>query len=135
MKLKLLLTTVLILSAVACGKKDSSSSSGSSFRSGVGTDDGYVLIPVMGGQQPVIQAGGGTYQFQPMNQQVYNTVNAMYAGQIQPYRVDAQYARFRVRVSGSLTPNAGYGTNGYSVGGGYQQPVGNILYVQSLQPL
>jgi len=131
MKLKLLFTTLLILLAVACGKDDKSSNSGSSFRSGLGTDDGYVLIPVMGGQ-PVVQAGGGTYQIQPMNQQVIQVINAMYAGQIQPYRVDSQYARFRARISGSL--NQYSGTTGYSVGG-YQQPVGNVLYVQSIQPI
>jgi|GEM_PF-4562048 len=135
MKLKLLVTSLLILTAVACGKKDDSSSSSNVFRSGVGTGDGIVLVPAYGGGQPMIQAGGGTYQLQAMNQQVFDTVNAMYRGQIQPYRIDAQYKQFRVRVSGSLTQNAGYGANGYSVGGSPQQPVGNILYVQSIQPI
>lgn len=136
MKLKLLVTTLLILTAVACGKKDGGSSSSNSFRSGVGTDDGHVLVPVYGGGQPMIQAGGGTYQLQAMNQQVFTIVNNMYLGQYQAARVDSQYRWYRVRVTGSLTPNTGYGVNGYSVGGGgYQQPVGNILYVQSIQPI
>jgi hypothetical protein len=133
MKLNLLFTGLLVLLAVACGKDDKSSSSSNAFRSGLGTDDGYVLIPVMGGQ-PMIAAGGGTYQIQPMNQQVIQVINAMYSGQIQPYRVDSQFARFRARISGSLNQYSG-SVNGYSVGG-YQPPVqSNVLYVQSIQPI
>ncbi len=135
MNLKLLFTSLLVLFAVSCGKKDDNSSSSNAFRSGLGTGDGLVLIPVNGGGQPMIKAGGGTYQLQATNQQVFDTVNAMYRGQIQPYRVDSQYASFRVRLTGSLTPNVGVGVSGYSVGGSYPQPTGNIMYVQSIQPI
>jgi hypothetical protein len=138
MKTTLLMGLMLVL-AVACGKKESNSSSGSAFRSGLGTGDGFVLVPLANGQpvpgsRPLIKAGGGTYQLQEMNQQVFDTVNAMYRGQIQYSKVDSQYAYFRVRVSGSLTPNIG--NTGYSVGGYQPQPTqSNILYVQSIQPI
>lgn len=137
MKTTLLVGLMLVFS-VACGKKDSSSSGSSAFRSGVSaTDEGLVIIPNNTQIMPTISVSGRVYSISTYgtSQSAWQTLNALYSGStgIPPRSQDANGRTYRARITASLSMG-GYGQNGYAAGG-YQQPVqSNVLDVQSIQP-